>query len=227
MLGDQDRDVDGVVDTARPDHTEHRHQFLVQQRVRGEFFEVCRQRGQEHLDRRRHREPGPRGQFGRLLPQRVERDLVAAAECEADDGRGLLLGEQARAHSLELGDHRVVDLVVDDARLLGRADHRRVKGFRDQDVDDGAPHVGCLVDVDGGVAGSDAQSRLPGRIGQRDDLRPAGHPEEVDLVVGEQIMGDFVGFVGNDLQRPGRHPCRLGRLAQDLDTALTAPHCVR
>ena len=73
-------------------------------------------------------------------------------------GVGLLLGEQVRAHPLELGEHLVVDRVVDDAGLLGRADHRGVERLGDQDVDDRAADVGGAVEVDGGVAGADADS---------------------------------------------------------------------
>ncbi len=124
VLGDQDGGVDAVLHTARAHHPEHRHQLLLHQWVGGEFAQVRRQLRQQYFHRGRHAESGPGGQFWRLLPDRIEGDLVATTKRELGHRLRLVGGEQLGPHPLELGDHLVVDLVVDDAGLLGRADDR-------------------------------------------------------------------------------------------------------
>ena len=158
VLGHQHRHVDRVLHIASAHHTEHGHQLLLEKRVHRKLVDVRRQRGQQDLRRRRYAEPGAGSQLRGLLADGVHRHLlVPAAEGELGDLGGLVGAEHPGAHPLELGDHRVIDLVVDDAGLLGRADDRGVKGFRYQDVHDRAADIGGLVDVDRGVAGADAQ----------------------------------------------------------------------
>ena len=227
VLGDQHRDGDPVVDAVGAHQPEHRHQLLLHQRVGGELVEVGRERGQEDLGLRGDGEAGAGRELGCLLAERGHVHLVAAAERELGERLGLLGGEEVRAHPLELGEHLVVHLRVDDAGLLRRADHRRVEGLGDQDVDHGAGEVGAAVDVDGRVARADAQAGLAGGVGESHDPRPAGDPDEVDLRVLEEVVRHLVLGVGDDLERAGRHPGGLGGRAQDLDAALARPHGVR
>ena len=91
--------------------------------------------------------------------------------------------------------------VVDDAGLLGRADHRGVEGLRDQHVDDRHANVGAAVDVDGRVAGTDADARLARLVGGGDGLGPAGGPDEVDARVVEEVLRDVERGVGDHLKR--------------------------
>ena len=163
-------------------------------------------------------EPGAGGELRGLLAQRRHVDLVPAAERELGESVHLVDGEHVRAHPLELGDRLVVHRVVDDAGLLGRADHRGVEGLGDQDVDHGARHVGGLVEVDRGVARPDAQTRLAGGVRQGDDLGAAGDPDEVDRRVLEQVVRDLVGAVRDHLQRAGRQAGGLGGLATRIST---------
>ena len=227
VLGHQHRGVDRGLHIGGAHQAQHRHQLLLHQWVLGEFVEIRGQRREQDLGAGRNAETRAGGQLRRLLADGVHRHLVATAEGELGDLGGLLRAEHPGAHPLELGDHLVVDLVVNDAGLLGGADHRGVKGFRDQDVDDRTPDVGGLVDVDRGVARPDAQRRLTGLVGQFDDLRSAGDPDEVDFGVVEQVVGDVVRGVRDHLQRAGRHAGRLGRLPQDLHRAFAAPNRVR
>ena len=227
VLGHQHRRVDRGLHIGGAHQAKHRHQLLLHQWVFGQFAEIRGQRREQDLGAGRNAETRAGGQLRRLLAHGVHRHLVAAAEGELGDPGGLLRAEHPGAHPLELGDHLVIDLVVDDAGLLRGADHRRVKGFRDQDVDDRTPDVGGLVDVDRGVARPDAQRRLTGLVGQFHDLGSAGDPDEVDLGVVEQVVGDVVRGVRDDLQRSGRHAGRLGRLPQDLHRAFAAAHRIR
>ncbi len=224
VFGDEDGGVDAVLDVAGAHEAEDRHQLLLHQGVRREPVQVGRQRREQHLHRRIHRETRPGGEFGSLLAERGEVDLVAAAERELGDRLRLFVREQVRPHPLELRDGGVVDLVVDDAGLFGGADHGGVEGLRDEDVDDGAPDVGCAVQVDGSVAWTHTEGGLAGGVGESDDLLPAGDPDEVDLRMLEQVMGDFVSGVGDDLERAGRHAGGFSRRAQDLHRALARPH---
>lgn len=206
--------------TSRAHQPEHGHQLLAHQRMLGEPVEICGQRSEQHLDRRVHGESRAGGQVGRRTAYGLEIGLLAAPEGKIGERLGLLGGDQVCAHPFEFGDGLVVDRVVDDAGLLGRADHRRVEGLGDEDVDDGGLDVGRSMQVDGRVAGPDAERGLSGRVGQSDDLLAAGHPDEVDPGVSEQIMGHLMGGVGDDLQRARGHARRLGCSAQDLDGAL-------
>ena len=114
-------------------------------------------------------EPGPRRQLGRLLAERAMLTLSPQPKANSASASASLGGQQVGAHPLELGDHLVVDLVVDDAGLLGRADHRRVEGLGDQDVDDRALRGRRVrVDVDrarcpGRRSGRACRRRWPGR----------------------------------------------------------------
>jgi hypothetical protein len=131
------------------------------------------------------------------------------------------------AHVLELGDHLLIDGLVDDDSLLGRADHRGVEGLGDEHVDHGAFDVGRAVEVDGRVARPDADAGLAGSVGELDDLGTAGRPQEVDARVLEQVVGDLVRGVRDHLERPGRHAGRLCSRGEDRDGALGRAHGVR
>ena len=146
------------------------------------------------------------------LPESLRIDAVAA-EREVGDAIGLLGGQQPRAHALELGDDLVVDGVVDDTGLLGRADHAAVEGLADEDVDDGHADVGGAVQVNRSVAGADADARLARLVRQLDDARAAGGPDQVDAGVVEERVGVLVLGLRQHLQsspaavRQPRRPC--------------------
>ena len=179
-LGDEDAGGHRVIDALGPHEAEHRHQLLVHERVHCELAEVARQRGDEHLHVVRGIDACLAGQDPGRLAERLGVDDVVAAEDEVAQSLDLVGFEHLGSHPLELGDDRVVDLGVDDAGLLGGADHRGVEGLGDQDVDDGHRDVGAAVHVDGRVARPHADRRLAGAVGEGHDLRAAGRPDEVD-----------------------------------------------
>ena len=165
-----------------------------------------------------HLDAGHRGEVEAGLAERLSCDLPSVVvDASAARRLDLLARSAPRAHALELGDQLVVDRVVDDAGLLGRADHRRVEGLGDQDVDDRHRDVGAAVDVDRRVAGADADARLAGLVGGGDRLRPAGRPDEVDARVVEEVLRDVERRVGDHLERVGRQPGRLAGRLEDLD----------
>lgn len=224
VLGDEDRRVDGVLDVAGTHQPQDGHQFLLDEWVRGEPVEVRRQRRQQDLDGGGHGEPCAGGQLRCLLSQGREVDLVAAPEGECSECVSLLLAEQVGTHLLEFGDRLVVDRVVDDAGLFGGTDDRCVEGLRDEDVDDGAPDVGRVVQVDGGVAGSDTECGFSGRVRQGHDLPPPVTQMKSTFGWVNRSVGDLVCGVGDDLEGAGRHAGSLGGRTEDLDAALTRTH---
>ena len=216
MLGDQLARPDPVLDRWRAHHAEHRHQLLGDERMRGEVVEVRRERGEQHLVLVGGVEARQAGEADARLPEHVELHLALVRERARRQRRRLRVREEPGAHPLELLDHLIVDLLVDHARLLCRADHRGVERLRDQDVDDHHPDVGAAVHVDRGVAGADAETWLAGGVRRRHRLRPAGRPDEVDPGVVEQVLRDVERWVGDDLQRVRRQPRRLAGLLQEL-----------
>ena len=224
VLGHQDGGVDPVTLIRGSHQPQDGHELLLDERVRGEFPEVGRELGQQDLGRGIDGDAGPRGQLGCLLPQRLGIHPVAAPEREVGQGPGLVRREQMCAHAPEFGHRLVVDRVVDDAGLLRGADDGGVEGLGDQGVHHGPLDVGRAVEVDGRVAGPHSERGFAGGVGQADDLLTAGHPDEVDVGMREEVVGDLVLGLGQHLQRTRRHPGRLRGLPQDLDRPLTRSH---
>ncbi len=67
----------------------------------------------------------------------------------------------------------LVDLLIDDDRLLGGADHAVIKGFGEHQVGAGALELRALFNIAGDVAGADAQSGLTGAVRALDHARAA------------------------------------------------------
>ncbi len=216
VLGDEHRGVDPVPRVRRPDQPQDGHQLLPDQRVLGQRAEIGREQGEQDLGGRVDGEAGSQGELRGGLPERGGIDPVALAEGEAGQLGRLRVGEEGRPHPVELGHHLVEDRLVDDAGLLGRADHRRVEGLRDQRVHDGTGDVGGPVHVHRRVAGADAEAGLAGGVGQLDDLGTSGGPDEVDVRVPEQVVRDIVRGVRDDLQRPLRQPRGFPGGSEDL-----------
>ena len=168
-------------------------------------------------------EAGDAAERDARLAEHAHLGMAVVAERDRGERGHLDVGEQPRAHALQLGEGGVPDRVVDDARLLGGADQRRVERLRDQHVDHGHRHVGAAMDVDRRVARADAQARLAGRVRGRHRLRAAGGPDEVDAGVVEEVLGDVERRIGDHLQRPRRHPGALAGLLEDLDGAHASP----
>ena len=168
------------------------------------------------------RMPASAASAGQLWPSASMRIRPSGSNATAASASHLVLGEHARAHALELGDELVVDGVVDDERLLGRADHGRVEGLGDQDVHHGHRDVGAAVHVDGRVARADADAGLAGLVGRVDGLRAAGRPDEVDARRGGRGTARRRAW---GRARPAARPA-AGRpprpRADDLDRALGA-----
>lgn len=229
VLGDQHGGVDRVLHRGGADDPQHRHELLLHQRVPGQLGQVGRERGEQHLRGGVDLEARRVRQLRSGAPDGLHADLLPALEGELGQGQGLDLvrGEHVRAHPDELGHHLLVDGVVHDAGLLGRADHRGVERLGDQGVHDHARQVRAAVHVDRRVARPHAQPGLPGRVRQSDDPRTPGHPEEVHVRVPEQVVGHLVRSIRDDLQRPGRQAGLLAGLAQHPDRLLGAAHGVR
>ena len=228
VLGHELADGERVLDRRRAHEPEHRHQLLLQQRVQRRASSRSAGSGATStLSRRRARcrraspgrrrsaraRPGRGGRRRRRRPRRGARPPPERARARR--------GARARPRTAS------VDGVVDDARLLGGADHRRVEGLRDQQVDDRHRHVGARVQVDGRVAGADADARLAGRVGRSDRLGSAGRPDEVDAGVVEEVLRGLERRVGDDLERAGRQPLRLAGALEDLDRARRAARGTR
>ncbi len=219
-LGDQLAGADAVLLARRPHQTEHGHQLLVHQRVSAERVELRRERCEQQL----HRvgiavefDPRELGETPRRLPHGRDVGLAALGERELRQAFRLVGREQPRPHALELRHRGVVDRFVDHAGLLRRADHRRVEGLRDQDVDDRSAHVAAMVQVHRRVPRPDADARLPGLVRELHDLRPTRGPDHVDVGVMEEMVGDLARCVRDHLECVGRKSRLLAGLAQDLD----------
>ncbi len=115
-----------------------------------------------------------------------------------------------------------MDRVVDDARLLGRADHRGVEGLGDQQVDDGHRHVRAAMDVHRRVARADGDARFARGVGGGDGLRAARRPDQVHARVVEEVLRGLQRRVGNDLQRVLGQAFGLAGALEDLDRARRA-----
>ena len=128
--------------------------------MRGERVEVGRQWREQDLVGVRCLEAGERAERGARLAQHLKLDPAVLGERFGRQRSGLILGQHAGAHPLELRDHGVEDRLVDHAGLLGGADHRGVERLRDEDVDDGHPDIGAAMQIHGRVARADAQAGL-------------------------------------------------------------------
>ena len=226
VLGDRLGDRDRVLDAGRAHQPQHRHQLLGGERVRDERLEVAGQRREQHLVVDLGLEPREGAEVEARLADGLQLD-GAVVEGRGAQRRHLLLGQQPCAQPLELGQHRVPHRLVDDARLLGRADHGRVEGLGDQHVDRRHPDVGAAVDVDRRVARTDAQARLARRVGGRDRLRAAGGPDEVDAGVVEEVLRGVERRVGDDLKGVRRHAGGLAGRLEQLDGPLGAARRAR
>ena len=140
VLGDQHRRPSTrVLDAVGADQPEHRHQLLLHQRVRGQRGEVVGQRREQDLGRRARRvNPARAASSGACCPSAAR--LTVSPPPNAKSASASTCSGVSRCAPIrcELADHLVVHLGVDDAGLLGRADHRGVERLGDQDVDDGA-----------------------------------------------------------------------------------------
>ena len=172
------RDVQRVREVLRLVHAENRRELLVAERL----ARVRRGRlADEDLRVLRDLEAGHLGDRDGALADdlRVQR---AVDEHRLADEVLLLLVEEVAAALLELVLDRVVDLLVGDDRLLGRADHAVVEGLGVDDGVDGVDQVGRRVDDRRGVAGADADGRGAGRVGRLDHAGAARREDDVRLL---------------------------------------------
>ena len=65
---------------------------------------------------------------------------------------------------------------------------------------------------------------FPAVLAERDHLRSAGRPDEVDAGVVEEMVRDGVVGVGDHLDGAGRQARRLTRIPKDLGRAFGAAH---
>ncbi len=129
-------------------------------------------------------------------------DLVALEEIAAVVGHDLL---KLRC-----------DLLVDDGRLLGGADHAVVEGLGEDQVVAGALDVHILVDVAGHVAGADAERRLAAGVGALDHAGAAGGQNHRNAGMVHQSAGRLDRGVLDPLNAPFRGAVGDGRIPQDL-----------
>ena len=222
MLGDELAGRDPVLDARRAHDSQDGHELLLHERMGGQLGQFGRQRREQDLRVLADGEAAHRGQVGARLAQGGDLHAPVGLEGQARDRIDLGTVQHACAHALQLGHDVVVDRVVDDQGLLGRADDRGVEGLGDEDVDDGHAHVGARVQVDRRVAGADAHARLARLVGGLNRLGAAGRPDEVHARVMEEVLRDVERRIGDHLQGVGRQSRRLAGLLQDLDRALGA-----
>ena len=128
-----------------------------------------------------------------------------------EDGLAHLLDfvglQQITAPCLEFLAHLVIDLVENDDRLLGGADHAVVEGLGMDNGVDGQGNVRRVVDNGRGVACADAQGGFAGGIRRLDHAGTAGGQNDVraahDLV--GQLQGGHIDPSDDALRRAGRH----------------------
>ena len=92
---------------------------------------------------------------------------------------------------LQLFFNGVINVFVNDNRLLGSANHAIVKGFAHQNGADGHFNVGCFVNNGRNVSCTDAESRFAGRISRFDHTRAAGCQNQVNAVMAHQMLREF------------------------------------
>ena len=112
----------------------------------------------QHLGRRRHRDPSQLGNRWRGLAD----DLCIHRSFDQNDPAhrlGLLLVEDVPAVPVEPVAHGIVDGIHRNDGLLGCADHAVVKGLRHQDRCNGTRLVGGLVDHHRSIARANANRR--------------------------------------------------------------------
>ncbi len=171
-------DVEGVVEVLALVHAEDRRELLVSEGfgdVRGGRL------ADQNLRRFRHLEARELRDGRRLLADdlRVER---AVDEHRGADLVLLLVIEDVAAALRELGLHLVVDRLVDDDRLLRRADHAVVERLRVDDGVDRGNDVAGLVEDRGRVAGADADGRGARAVGRLHHAGTARREDEVALL---------------------------------------------
>ena len=83
------------------------------------------------------------------------------------------------------------DRLVDDDRVLGRAEQPVVEGLAGEDVGDGLRHVGGALDVGRRVAGADAVGRLAGAVGGAHQPHAAGREDDADALLAHQLLRAF------------------------------------
>ena len=145
---------------------------------------------------------------------RVDRAALRVEDDRAELGH-LLLVEEVGTHGLELLLDLVVDVLVDDDRLLAGAYDAVVEGLRHQDRGDRHLDVGALVDEGGGVSCTDADCRLSGGVGALDHSRTARGKDQVH----QRMVHEEVRLVHRGLVDPGDDvlggSCRDGCVTDD------------
>ncbi len=176
--------------------------------------------GDEELGPRGGLDPGHLRDLRGALP-----DDVGADPAVLDEDPGelflLLFGKDEGAPRGEALLHRVVDRGHRDRALLRGADHPVVEHLREDDGGYGRLDVGGLVDDGGGVARTDAESRVARCVGGLDHAGTAGGEDQVHARVLHQQPGELDGGIGepadNAVGSPGLHrgledyPRRLDR----------------
>ena len=113
--------------------------------------------------------------------------------------------------------------LVDDDRVLGRAEQAVVEGLAGEDVGDGLGHVGGLLDVGGRIARTDAVGRLAGAVGGAHEAHAAGRQDHADALLAHQLLraleGDRLQAGDAAVGQPGGARGRLHDLGDARDAA--------
>ena len=222
VLGDQLADVEGVLDGRGADESEHRHQLLAHERMAREVRGVRGSGASRTLASEAVWKPAMDARLAHDCPSARISTLPSGANASWARRFTSSSDQEAGAHALEFRKGLVPNGVVDNAGLLGRADHRRVEGLRDEHVDDRHGHVSAAVDVHRRVAWPDAHAGLARLVCGGHRLGAAGRPDEINAVVVEQVLRDVKRRVGDHLEGVGRESRALAGLLEDRDGPLGA-----
>ena len=126
----------------------------------------------------------------------------------------LLRGEDVTSAGLEFFPDLVVDLVCNDDRLLGSADHAVIKGLGVNDRIDGEHDVCRFVDDRGSISCSDTDRGLARRVSGLDHTGTSGSKDDVGFLHNEirHVKARLVDPAYDTLGSA----CRYSRIEHDL-----------
>ena len=139
--------------------------------------------------------------------RRLAHDLGVGEALGSDDDpryrRDLGIAQEVAAVLLHLGDHLVLDRLVADDRLLGRAQRPVIEGLAVEDVLDRLRHVGRPLHVGRDVARSHAEGRLAGGVGRADEADAARGQDDAGVAGPHQLLRSLERYLGQAQERIG------------------------
>ena len=158
---------------------------------------------------------------GRLADEHGVRQPLGGHE-DASDCLHFHLRHEVAALGLEFLSHRLGNRLIDNDRVLRRAQHPVVEGLARDDVAHGFLHVRRPLHVCRRVAGTHAVRRLAGAIRGAHEAHPARGQDDRDVAMLHELFSALERHRRHPIDRPFRGPGAARGLGRDFGNSRDA-----